>query len=335
MNNTIKSTLILTLTAFIWGMGFVAQRAGMEHVGPFLFSGLRMLLGAATLLLVARIGNARTNGKARKLRDAAASDRKDKRESLPLSQTEEGTPEAERIPKPPMKYVLKGGIVCGLILFVAGNFQQVGLVVTTASKAGFLTALYIILVPILGIFLKHKTHWNTWVSVAVAAMGLYFLCITADLSFQVSDFIVLIGAMFWAVHILAVDKYVPALSQSDVMMLCVFQFATSGVCSMICSLLFDGFFVSGGFNLSGIVSILPAILYAGILSTGAGFTLQAVGQKYANPSAASIIMSLEAVFSVVGGFLILHERLTGREGLGCALMFAAVLLAQLPVKSRK
>jgi drug/metabolite transporter (DMT)-like permease len=226
---------------------------------------------------------------------------------------------------------MKGGAVCGTVLFLAGNFQQVGMVVTSASKAGFLTALYIVLVPIVGIFLKHKTHWNTWVSVAIAAIGLYFLCITANLDIQGSDLIVLIGALFWAIHILVIDRYVPALSQSDVLKLCMFQFAVGGILSLICALFFDGFFAPEGLAWADIVQVLPALLYAGILSTGAGFTLQAVGQKYANPSAASIIMSLEAVFSVVGGFLILNESFTGRETLGCVLMFAAVILAQMPI----
>ncbi|MDR2156542.1 MAG: DMT family transporter [Clostridiales Family XIII bacterium] len=298
--NTIKSTLALTLAAFIWGMGFVAQRSGMEYVGPFFFSGARMLLGAITIAGVTAAGGARTRGKT-------------------------GIPFAR---------LVKGGVAAGGVLFLAGNFQQVGLVVTTASKAGFLTALYIVLVPILGMFLKHKTHWNTWVSVLIAAVGLYFLCITANLDISAGDFIVLIGALFWAVHILVINHCVQGLTQTEVMKLCVFQFMTSGILSLICALFFDGFFVSGTFDGADVLKVMPAILYAGVLSAGAGFTLQAVGQKYANPSAASIIMSLEAVFSVVGGFLILDERFTGREIFGCILMFAAVLLAQIPVANK-
>jgi drug/metabolite transporter (DMT)-like permease len=343
MNNTIKSTLILTLTAFVWGMGFVAQRSGMEYVGPFFFSGARMLLGAGTLSIILCLSGVRARGRDRVAMNGGAqngdaTDESGRAENAPdggVSVSPGAEMSARRAPKSGNARVLKGGVACGVILFAAGNFQQVGLVVTTASKAGFLTALYIVLVPILGLFLKHKTHWNTWVGVAIAALGLYFLCVTETLDIQSSDFIVLIGALFWAFHILVVDRCVRECSRTDVMKLCVFQFMTSGILSLICSALFDGFFVPEGFGAVDVVRVAPAILYAGILSTGAGFTLQAVGQKYANPSAASIIMSLEAVFSVVGGFLILHERFTGRETLGCVLMFAAVILAQAPVGSGK
>jgi drug/metabolite transporter (DMT)-like permease len=298
-HNVLKSTSILTLTAIIWGMGFVAQRSGMEYVGPFFFNGVRTLLGAVTLAVI-----------------------------LLISRTDRTTTAKTK------STVLKGGIACGVVLFFAGNFQQVGLVFTTAGKAGFLTALYIILVPILGIFLKQKTHWNTWVSVLIAAVGLYFLSITAGFSIRIGDLVVILGAVCWAFHILVVDHFVTPLGHRDVMRMCLYQFMTAGLLGVLCCPLFDHFFTISPLSIANIISVLPAILYAGILSTGAGFTLQAIGQRYANPSAASIIMSLESVFSLIGGMLILHETMTGREFLGCILMFSAVLLAQFPFKRK-
>ncbi|MDR0851064.1 MAG: DMT family transporter [Clostridiales Family XIII bacterium] len=306
-HNVIKSTSVLTLTALIWGMGFVAQRSAMEHVGPFFFNGMRTALGALTIVIVLLISNLIER----------------KKNGVTAPKPSALSPE-----------VLKGGVLCGIALFLAGNLQQVGLVFTAAGKAGFLTALYIVLVPILGIFLKHKTHWNTWGSVLIAAAGLYCLSITENFSILIGDLVVIIGAFFWACHILVVDHYVAPLGHLDVMKLCICQFVVAGLLGLLCWPLFDKYFTAGVFRLSDLILVLPALLYAGVVSTGAGFTLQAIGQRYANPSAASIIMSLESVFSLIGGILILHEILTGKEILGCILMFAAVLLAQLPLKRK-
>jgi drug/metabolite transporter (DMT)-like permease len=284
----------------------------MDFVGPFLFNGIRMILGAATLLIVLLISG-------------ALAARRPTAETTMLPK--EGNLSGKRL--------VIAGIVCGGVLFLAGNFQQIGLVYTSASKAGFLTALYIVLVPILGIVLKHKTHWNTWVSVLIAAVGLYFLCITGGFTIQFGDFVVLIGALFWACHILVIDHFVEGLSQHGVLKLCVAQFLVAALLSLIASPLLDPLFIVEAFDPSGIIAALPAILYTGILSTGVAFTLQAVGQQGLNPSAASIIMSLEAVFSVIGGMLLLGEVLTIREWAGCALMFSAVILSQLPVAQSK
>jgi drug/metabolite transporter (DMT)-like permease len=310
----VRSTFILTCTAFIWGMAFVAQRVGMEFVGPFFFTGIRMLLGALTLLAVLGLiglfgGGA---GVARK-RNKVARERVSAR----------------------WRALIKAGVACGVVIFLAGCAQQVGLVFTTASKAGFLTALYIVLVPLLGIALRHKTHWNTWVSVAVAAVGLYFLCVTGGFTLQLGDAIVLIGAVFWAGHILVIDHFVGGLGKRDVMRLCVVQFAVASLLAFCSSLLFDGLFATGAFSVDGLAAALPAILYTGILSTGVAFTFQAMGQQGLSPSAASIVMSLEAVFSVLGGMLLLGETLTAREAFGCAALFAAVILSQLPAGQAK
>jgi drug/metabolite transporter (DMT)-like permease len=321
----IRSTFILTGTAFIWGMAFVAQRVGMEFVGPFLFTGMRMLLGALTLLVTLVIVGLleRRAGRAGALADAAGGERTggvSRQARRPWHSFASG----KRFS------LLKGGLVCGVVIFLGSSAQQVGLVYTTASKAGFLTALYIVLVPLLGIALKHKTHWNTWVSVLVATVGLYFLCVTGDFTLQFGDAIVLLGAVFWAGHILVIDHFVAGLGKRDVMRLCIAQFAVASLLSLTFSPFLDGLFVVGAFSLEGLVDALPAILYTGILSTGVAFTLQAVGQQGLKPSAASIIMSLEAVFSVLGGMLLLGELLSARELFGCVALFAAVILSQLP-----
>jgi drug/metabolite transporter (DMT)-like permease len=294
-------------------MGFVAQRSGMDDVGPFFFSGARMILGAVTLFIILSIMAVGRKIKANKTTSIKAVD----------SNAENK--------KASTRDLITGGLFCGGILFFAGSFQQIGLVFTTASKAGFLTALYIVLVPILGIFLKHKTHWNTWISVLVAAVGLYFLCMTGGFHMQVGDLMVLICSVGWAMHIFAIDHFVAKFGQMDVIRLCALQFLFAGIFGFIFAPFLDGFFNPASLSWDTISAVMIPLLYAGIISTGVGFTLQAIGQRYANPSVAAIIMSLESVFAAIGGMIILHERMTGRELLGCALMFGAVILAQLPV----
>jgi drug/metabolite transporter (DMT)-like permease len=292
-------------------MAFVAQRVGMEFVGPFFFAGVRMFFGALTLIVVLLIS-----------------------ELLASRRENAGAPVRFSSTKWPL--MIKGGLACGLVIFLASAFQQIGLVSTTASKAGFLTTLYIVLVPILGIVLRQKTHWNTWVSVLIAAVGLYFLCLTGGFSIQVGDMIVLTSALFWACHILVIDHFVKGLGKRDVMKLCIAQFVVASVLSFTAAPFLDELLGAvGAFSFEQLTAALPAILYTGILSTGVAFTLQAVGQQGLNPSAASIVMSLEAVFSVLGGTLILGEVLSGREVLGCVLMFAAITLSQLPIGQPK
>jgi drug/metabolite transporter (DMT)-like permease len=212
--------------------------------------------------------------------------------------------------------------------------QQAGIVSTTASKAGFLTALYIVLVPIIGIFLKKRTHWNTWVSVVIAAAGLYFLSVTADFTILPGDLVLLIGAVMWATHILVTDHYVASLDQQGIYKLVTVQFITCSALSFIVAPFLDMNLVPIPLTADIFMQVLPALLYAGCISAGIGFTLQAIGQKHINPSAAGIILSLEAVFGAIGGAVILGERLPARELLGCALMFGAVVLSQIPVKEK-
>ncbi|MDR2957356.1 MAG: DMT family transporter [Coriobacteriales bacterium] len=304
----VRSSLVLLLTAFIWGIAFVAQRVGMDYIGPFLFAGMRFWLGALTLLALLLISRL-----------------------IRRNNTDKST----AWPVMPRRQLVKAGVICGLFLFIGGALQQVGLVFTSASKAGFLTALYIVLVPVLGIIVRNKTHWNTWIGVVMAFAGIYFLSITKSLTIEPGDLIIIIGAFFWAGHILAVDRFVGAISQREVLKFCVVQFIFAGSLALLATPWLDAFFVDRVFDLPTIYQAAVPILYAGILSTGVAFTFQAIGQQGLPPAAAAIIMSLEAVFSVLGGMVLLHEVLSGRELFGCLLMFAAVIVAQLPQKHRQ
>lgn len=299
---------MLVLTALIWGSAFVAQRKGGDAVGPFTFNGIRSLIGSAVLIPVILVLNR--------------------------------VKPSEKTPKTPAeKRVLWiGGICCGTILFLASSAQQLGMYMgTSAGKAGFLTACYILLVPILSLFLKKKCGWNIWVGMGITVIGLYLLCMTDSLRVQASDLMVLLCALLFAIHILVIDYFSPLV---DGVRLSCIQFLVCGILSMI-----PMFFVEMQHSLSGIMvwaqnlqsldAWIP-ILYAGILSCGVGYTLQIIGQNGLNPTLASMLMSLESVFSVLAGWLILQEKMGLRQLGGCALIFAAILLAQMPVdKFRK
>ena len=276
-------SLALLLTALIWGSAFVAQRTGMEYNGPYTFNAVRCSLGAAALGLVSLV--------------------------LPKR---EGTQR---------RSTLMGGLFCGLCLFVATNLQQLGLVETEAGKAGFISTFYIVLVPVAGIFMGKRCGRITWLAVAVALLGLYFLCMSAG-SFRVQrgDFLVFLSALCYTVHILLVDRFVD--SADEVGMSCV-QFAIVGLLSLIPA------FCLETPRLENVALGIVPILYAGLLSCGVAYTLQNVGQRHLRPAVASLIMCMESVFAVLSGWLILHERLSSRELLGCALVLAAVLLVQL------
>ncbi len=284
----IRAVFILLLTAAIWGFAFVAQRVGMDHVGAFTFNGIRFALGSISLLPVIYFF-----------------DRKEKSENEELDAD--------------FKTTLKAGMMAGSVLFLAASFQQVGLIYTTAGKAGFITSLYIVLVPILGIFLKQKTHVTTWIGAITAAVGLYFLSINEDFTIQFGDLLQTIGAFFWASHILLIDRFVKNV---DAIKLSSAQFATCSVLSLITAFIFEDV------NLAGIVDALVPLLYGGIMSAGVAYTLQAVGQKHAKPSHAAIALSMEAVFAALGGMLLLNETLPLRGYLGCALMLAGMLITQ-------
>ncbi len=269
----------------------MAQSDAAEVVQPFTFNGIRSIIGSTVLLpLVLAIGRSPKNAKG---------------ESTPFK-----------------KQLLYGGI-CGVCLFLATNLQQLGIADTTAGKSGFVTALYVVLVPVFGLlFFKKKSGWNIWVSVLMAAVGLYLLCVTEGFSVQKGDVITFFCAIVFAFHILAVDKVSDRIA--GVTLSCI-QFFVSGTLSLICMVIFENP------QWEQISAAAFPLLYAGILSCGVAYTLQIVGQKHTDPTVASILMSLESVFAVLSGWLILDETMTPKETIGCFVMFAAIVLAQLPL----
>ena len=293
------SNLALLITAMIWGSAFVAQSVGMDHVGAFTFQSIRSFLGAAALLPFLLF----TERRKRRM----VSDWK------PLDSVGR-------------KQLLKGGAACGVMLTIASLFQQIGIAYTTVGKAGFITSMYLILVPILGIFLHKRVPAKIWICVAVAAVGLYFLSIHGSFSLSRGDTLVIICAFCFALHILFVDHFV---ARSDSVKLSFLQLLTSGILAGVLMLSVDHP------TLAQIQAGALPILYAGILSSGVGYTLQVVGQKGANPTTATLLMSLESVFSVLAGILLLRQIPTLREAFGCVLIFAAVIFAQVPVWEKR
>jgi len=285
-----SGSLLLLLTALIWGTAFVAQRTGMDHVGPFTFLAARSLLGGLSLL-----------------------------PSVLWQKKHQGL--AFRAPS------FKGGLYCGLILFFAAGTQQIGLVTTTASKAGFIGALYVVFVPLLGLFLHMRVARKVWLSVALSFLGLFLISGIGptQMHMQAGDLWVLISAVFYAVHILAVAKFAPGVSGAA---LSCAQFFVLFLSTLIPALIWEQPTVSA------LVDARWAILYTGILSSGVGYTLQIVGQKRVPSAVASLILSLESVFSLAAGMLLLGEKLKGAEWLGCALVMCAVLLSQIPLKRK-
>ena len=283
------SALMLFGAAAIWGFAFVAQSVGMDYVGPFTFNAVRCLIGSVVLIPCIALFD-RAAGKA-------------------------GTSLFH-----PDRELLRGGIVCGVLLSLASNLQQVGIFYTTVGKAGFITAMYIVIVPVLGIFFGRKTGWRVWISVLLAVTGLYLLCMSGDLTLNKGDLLIMGCALCFALQIMAVDHYVTRTS--GVKLACM-EFT---VCGLITAVLM---FVFEKPQLSAVLDAKIPILYAGVLSCGVAYTFQILGQKGLNPAVASLIMSLESVISALGGWLILGQTLSGRELTGCAIMFAAIILAQL------
>lgn len=294
----LKNSLLLLLTAFIWGVAFVAQSVGGDQVGCFTFNGVRNLIGTLVLLPIIRFLDLQ---KKKELGEAAFLEQKGDKKTL-----------------------LIGGICCGVMLCIASNFQQFGISHTTVGKAGFITALYIVLVPVLGLFMKKKVGMKIWLGVALSTIGLYLLCMTGErFSLSKGDFLVLICAGFFSLHILIIDHFSP---KCDGVRLSCIQFFVCGVLSMAGAFLFETP------NVKTILAGWMPILYAGVMSSGVAYTLQIVGQKNLNPTVAALIMSLESVFAVLAGWLLLNQTLSSRELLGCVLMFGAIILAQLPDK---
>lgn len=294
----LRQTLFLLLTAFIWGCTFVAQSTGMDHVGPFTFTCSRTFLGCVVLVPVVAWMRAKL-----------------KRER-PDEWARRQTPEYKRT-------LLLGGLLCGLCLFGGESLQQFGLVHDTeAGKAGFITSLYIVLVPVLGLFLGKRSRPMIWASVAVACVGLWYLCIPPEgISIRLGDFYVLLCALVFALHILVIGRFVTKVNGIE---LSIAQFAVGSAFAFIAMIIRETP------TWEGWMGALPAILWAGIMSNGIAYTLQIVGQRGMNDTAASLIMSLESVFSVLAGWIVLGEVLSSRELAGCIIMAAAVVMAQLP-----
>ncbi len=284
--------LLLLVTALVWGFGFVAQRAGMQYVGPFTFNGIRFLLGGICLLPL----------------------------TLRADQTMSTHIAAGVSP-------LKAGFWAGCLLFCGASLQQVGLLYTSAGKAGFITGLYVIFVPIFGLVLGQRTSLGTWLGAFLAAVGMYFLSVRANFTIGAGDLFVLAGAGFWALHVLLLGYLSP---RTHPLRLAMVQFLCCGVFSLIIALRFEIF------SMSAIEAAAIPILYGGLCSVGIGYTLQTVAQRWAHPAHASILLSLEAVFAAVGGWWLLGETLSGRGLFGCVLMLTGMLFSQLyPLLRRK
>ena len=290
-DSSLKGNIYLFITATIWGVAFVAQSVGMDYVGPFTFNAVRFIIGGLVLIparmLLKKLG--------------VGSELKEDRKKIIIS-----------------------GILCGVLMFGATSFQQFGIMQTSVGKTGFITALYVILVPILGLVLGRRPNIRIWIGAVIAIVGFYFLCIKEGFSIAFGDILVFICALLFAVHILVVDHFIPYV---DGVRLSCIQFLVAGALSTVFM------FATEKPVVSDIMAAWQPILYAGILSCGVAYTLQIIGQKYTNPFIASLILSLESVISVLAGWLILGEMLSLREIIGCVLVFGAIVIAQLPARS--
>lgn len=297
MKQQIKSSLILLLTATIWGVAFVAQSVGMEYIGPFTFNAIRCVLGGLVLIPVILV-------------------LKKKKETG-----------AENQEKEDKKTLWAGGIACGVILCIASNLQQFGIMEASVGKSGFFTALYIVMIPVIGIFIGKHPGIKLWFCVALAVVGMYLLCMK-DGSFTIerADIMLLLCALVFSFHILVVDYFSPKVD--GVKMSCI-QFFVCGVLSTV------GMLFTETPDISNIQAAWLPLLYAGLLSCGVGYTLQIVGQKGINPVIASLIMSLESVISALAGWVILGQVLSPKEILGCVLMFVAIIITQIPIGNKK
>lgn len=287
----LKSNILLLLTAIIWGFAFVAQRVGMKFLGPFTFNAVRFLLGSISLIPIIMFYK---------------------------SKSEESTNN--------FKNAILPGIISGIFLFLGSSFQQVGLQGTTAGKAAFITGLYIVIVPILGVFLKKHIDINSWIGAVMAIIGLYLLCVTGGFNISYSDLLELVSAFMFSVQILLIDYFV---NKVDSIKLAFYQFMTCTILSFIIAIFKESI------NFHSITLAAVPILYGGIMSVGVAYTLQIIGQKYAEPTHASIILSMESVFASIGGFLILGEYLGARGVFGCLLMLVGMLLSAVkPLKDK-
>ncbi|MGI6537210.1 MAG: DMT family transporter [Caldicoprobacterales bacterium] len=296
----IKAAVLLTLAAIIWGFAFVAQRVGVQYIGSYTFTGVRFALGAFSLMPLIALQN-----------------RKEARNQSREKNTDEKKSET--------RLLYKVGMLAGTILFIAAGLQQLGIKDTTAGKAAFITGFYIIMVPVFGIFLKHKIGKKTWAAAIIAIIGLYLISVEESFTVSLGDLLVFICSFFFSAHILLINQYADKI---NTLKLSVVQYLTCSALSMITALIFEEI------HISHIINAGIPILYGGILSVGVAYTLQIAGQKYAKASHAAIIMSTESVFALIGGIIMLNESMDIRGYLGCLLMLLAVILSQYQKDSK-
>ena len=298
--NQMRQVVFPILAAFIWGTAFVAQDLCADSIGTFAFNATRYFIAVLALLVVILISD------------------KLKKNKPTLTAQEK---------KAANKQLWLGGLCCGAALAIASNFQQAGLVAgTDAGKAGFITALYVVLVPVFGLFFKRKVSFPTWIAVVLSVVALYLLCIKGDFSLAPGDLLILVCAVCFAVHILVIDHFT---AYCDGVKLSCLQFLFAGIISTICMFIFEDV------DFAAILSCALPLLYVGIFSCGVGYTLQILAQKDSNPTVVTILLSLESVFAVIAGAIILKQQMTVREYIGCAIMFAAVVLAQIQFPTRQ
>ena len=299
-HNQVRQVVFPILAAFIWGTAFVAQDLCADSIGTFAFNATRYFIAVLALLVVIAVSD-----KAKKNRP---------------------TPTAEE-KKAANKQLWLGGLCCGVALAIASNFQQAGLVAgTDAGKAGFITALYVVLVPVFGLFFKRKVSLPVWIAVVCSVVALYLLCIKGDFSLAAGDLLILVCAVCFAIHILVIDHFT---AYCDGVKLSCLQFLFAGIISAVCMFLFEDV------DFAAIWSCILPLLYVGIFSCGVGYTLQILAQKDSNPTVVTILLSLESVFAVIAGAIVLHQQMTAREYIGCVVMFVAVILAQIQFPEKK
>ena len=299
-HNQVRQVVFPILAAFIWGTAFVAQDLCADSIGTFAFNATRYFVAVLALLVVIAISD-----RAKKNKPALTAEEK----------------------KAANKQLWLGGLCCGVALAIASNFQQAGLVAgTDAGKAGFITALYVVLVPVFGLFFKRKVSLPVWIAVACSVVALYLLCIKGDFSLAAGDLLILVCAVCFAIHILVIDHFT---AYCDGVKLSCLQFLFAGIISAVCMFLFEDV------DFAAIWSCILPLLYVGIFSCGVGYTLQILAQKDSNPTVVTILLSLESVFAVIAGAIILHQQMTAREYIGCVVMFVAVILAQVQFPEKK
>ena len=291
MGKELKASIMLFITSIIWGLAFVAQAQGMEHIGPFTFTASRSLVAIIFLYLTYIFFNK--------------------------------TSKSYREQKFDMKRTIRGGVLCGLVFTFGINFQQIGLVYTTAGKASFLTALYIVFIPIIGLFYGKKINRKLQLCIVLAMIGTYLMSVKGSLSMNIGDLITIFGSIVFAIHILMLSEF---SKDTNAVLVSLIQFAVCGFFSLIAALIFEGI------DMTAILKSYLPILYVGILSSGVGFTIQLMALKELDPVVASMISSLESVFGAVFGWLILSQSMSEREIIGAIIIFLATLIAQLPIE---